>query len=214
MDSLIYRVDDWVIALVFAGAMLAFWGLGWWWGRRFPPDSEADPGGKFTDASMALLGLLLAFTFSMTLGRHDHRRLQLVAESNSIGDFYTCASLLREPHRSALQSVIRDYATNELDTVSQFRVEPEQQKAAQRSRDMHGLMTDIVSKAIADGTPIAICLTNTLNNVTSAHASRLAAYEEVLPWSIELLLLMGAIVPTLLIGKQQGASHKRVCPEP
>lgn len=71
MDELIYRIDAWVIALVFAGAMLAFWGLGWRWGRRLTPDSGQDPGVKFTDASLALLGLLLAFTFSMTLGRHD-----------------------------------------------------------------------------------------------------------------------------------------------
>jgi len=73
-------------------------------------------------------------------------------------------------------------------------------------------MTDIVTKAVTDGTPIAICLTNTLNNLTSANASRLAAYEEVLLWSITLLLLLGAIVPTFLIGKQQGASQKPCLP--
>ena len=46
----------------------------------------------------------------MALGRHDQRRLAVIAESNAIGDYYTCASLLKEPQRNQLQSVIRDYA--------------------------------------------------------------------------------------------------------
>ncbi len=207
MDNLLHDVDGWVIALFVAGAMLAFWGLGWRWGRRLPANSDYDPGTKFTDASLALLGLLLAFTFAMALGRHDHRRLMVVTESNAIGDFFTCATLLKEPHRSALQTVIRDYAENELDAMRQFLPQAEQQKATQRSQEMHCRMTDIVAQAVGEGTPIAVCLTNTLNSVTSANASRLAAYEEILPWSVQLLLLLGAIVPSFLMGRQQGATQ-------
>ncbi len=66
---------------------------------------------KFTDSSLAILGLLLAFTFSMALGMHDHRRLMVVQESNAIGDFFTSASILKDPYRSALQSLIRTYTT-------------------------------------------------------------------------------------------------------
>jgi hypothetical protein len=115
MESLLEQLDTWVTALIFAVAMLAFWSIGWWWGRRSPPEPGEDPGTKFTDASMALLGLLLAFTFSMALGRHDQRRQTAVAESNAIGDFYTCATLLKEPSRSRLQDVVRDYARHKLD---------------------------------------------------------------------------------------------------
>jgi len=83
MDSLIARLDAWVIALTFAGAMTAFFTLGSWWGRRSPAPA-GDHGGKFTDASMALLGLLLAFTFSMALNRYDDRRS--AARSHDIGN--------------------------------------------------------------------------------------------------------------------------------
>jgi hypothetical protein len=209
LDNLIYRVDAWVVSLVFAGSMLAFWALGWWRGRRLPADCGQAPETKVTDASVALLGLLLAFTFAMTLGRHDHRRLMVVAESNAIGDFYTCATLLKEPHRSALQATIRDYAQNEVDTLCRFVPPADQQKATQRSQESHSRMTDIVAQAVRDGTPIAICLTNTLNSVTSANASRLAAYEEMLPWSIQLLLLLGAIIPSFLMGRQKGATQEK-----
>jgi len=163
---------------------------------------------KFTDASLAILGLLLAFTFAMAVGRHDQRRLAVVAESNAIGDFYTCATLLKEPHRSALQEVIRDYAQNEFGALSRFLLPSEQNKVTSRSQEMHNRMTGIVAQALAEGTPIAMNLTGTLNGVTSANASRLAAYEETLPWSVQFLLLLSAIVPSFLMGKQQAAAQK------
>jgi hypothetical protein len=37
------------------------------------------------------------------------------ADSNAIGDFYTCASSLKEPARTKLQAVIRQYAQARLD---------------------------------------------------------------------------------------------------
>ncbi len=205
---MIHQVDAWAVTLVFFGAMLASWGIGRRSGRRYPPDAGQDPGMKFTEASMAILGLLLAFTFAMSLGRHDHRRLTVVAESNAIGDFYTCATLLKDPQRTELQTVIREYTQNELAALSRFLPEEEQQKVTRRSQDLQGRMTNMVSGAIAAGTPIAVNLTDTLNGVTSANASRLAAYEETLPWSIQLLLLLAAVVPSFLTGKQQGVSQK------
>lgn len=208
MESIITRVDAWLIALVFALAMLACWGFGWQRGRRLSPDSGEDPGTKFIDGSIAILGLLLAFTFAMSLGRHDQRRLTVVAESNAIGDFYTCASLLKEPHRSKLQAIIRDYAQNLLDTSRERLPEREERKAIQRRQEMQARMTEIVNEAIAGGTPIALSLTNTLNNVTSSSASRLAAYWERLPGSIVLLLFLSSIAPAYLIGEKQGSSHQ------
>jgi hypothetical protein len=208
LDAMIHRIDAWMVALAYCAAMVVAWRLGWLSGRRVPPDASQDPGMKFTDASMAILGLLLAFSFAMAISKHDERRLTVVSESNAIGDFYTCASLLQEPQRSSLQTVIREYAQNELEALSQFLPEPEQKKAMQRSVEMQGRMTDIVARAVSEGTPIAINVTNTLNGITSANSARLAAYEERLPWSIQLLLLLAAIIPSFLTGKQQGVAQK------
>ena len=194
------------MACVFFAAMLTCWGLGWRSGRRRPPDSGDDPALKFTDATLAILGLLLAFTFAMALGRHDHRRLMVVGEANAIGDFYTCASILKDPHRSALQSLIRGYSTNQMRALAQFLPDAEQDQLTRQSLEMQNRMTSLVAGAVAEGTPIAVSLTNTLNEVTSANASRLAAYEEVLPWSIQLLLLLAAGVPSFLTGRMQGAT--------
>jgi hypothetical protein len=208
MDMIFVQADAWPVAVGFGAAMLASWVVGWRRGRSMPLEPGEDPGTKFIDASMAILGLLLAFTFAMTLGRHDQRRLTVVAESNAIGDFYTCATLLKEPHRSRLQDVTREYARFLLDTPQETLDEVAEKNATQKCLGLQARMTGIVSEAIADGTPIAIPLTNTLNEVTSANASRLAAYQERLPWSIVLLLFLSSLAPSYLIGEKQGASHR------
>lgn len=208
MANLFEQVHPGLVAVMFAAGMFAAWWLGWIWQRRIPPDLAPDPGIKFTDAGMALLGLLLGFTFSMSLGRHDQRRLAVVSDSNSIGDFYTCASLLPEPHRSQLQAIIRDYARNRLLVAHGRGSEEEIEQALADAIDMHGRMTAAVSAAIEVGTPIAVSLTNTLNALTSNNASRLAAYRDRLPWSIVLLLFVAAVVPAFLMGQQQGVSRR------
>jgi hypothetical protein len=208
VDRIVEQLDAWLIALGFAVAMSGCWALGRRWGRRFSGETGEDPGTKFIDASMALLGLLLAFTFAIALGRYDQRRLAVVAESNAIGDFYTCASLLKEPYRTRLQDVIRDYAQDQLDTPHETLIGEDEKKATQRSRKHFADMTKFTNEAIVAGTPIAVSLTDTLNNVTSSNASRLAVYQERLPWSIVLLLFLASAVPAFLIGEKQGASQK------
>ena len=208
MGSIFDMLDAWLAALGFIVCMSAAWALGWWRGRRAPTTPGEDPSSKFTDGSMALLGLLLAFTFAMALNRHDSRREAVVADSNAIGDFYTCATLLKDPIRSKLQDVIREYSHLRLE-MARGRVPASRQEAAlQECNDLQSRMTALVAEALQEGTPIAIPLTNTLNNLTSSHASRLAAYHESLPWSIVLLLLLSAVTPAFLLGEQQGESTK------
>ena len=208
MGSIFDMLDAWLAALGFIVCMSAAWAFGWRLGRRAPTTPGEDPSIKFTDASMALLGLLLAFTFAMALNRHDSRRAAVVADSNAIGDFYTCATLLKDPIRSKLQDVIREYGHLRLE-MAHGRVPASRQAAAlQECSDLQSRMTALVAEALQEGTPIAVPLTNTLNNLTSSHASRLAAYQESLPWSIVLLLLLNAITPAFLLGEQQGESTK------
>ena len=70
--------------------------------------SESDDAtGQLTNASVALLGLLLAF--SMSLERHEHRRMMVVEHANTIGDFVACAAMQKEPVRTPLRVVLRKY---------------------------------------------------------------------------------------------------------
>src|SRR4030095_12896321 len=96
MQHAFAQIDAWIFALALAFSMLAAWGIGWWAGPRTMPDSGDPSTARFVDASLAMLGLLLGFSFAMALSRHDQRRAMVIQDSNSIGDFYTCATLLKD----------------------------------------------------------------------------------------------------------------------
>jgi len=130
----------------------------------------------------------------------------VVADSNAIGDFYTCASMLKEPVRTQLQSVIRDYAALRFKVARQPFDRSLFEDALRQFPVMHEQMSKMVSQALSDETPIAVSLTNTLNEVTSSNASRLDAVRDRLPPVIALLLFAAAIISTLLIGREQGAA--------
>jgi hypothetical protein len=183
--------------------MFAAWRIGRQMGGRLRDKDNVKPS-KFDDASMALLGLLLGFTFGMSIAKHDQRRLAVVADGNAIGDFYTCASLLKEPTRTRLQAVIQQYAQLRLDLTRERPRPGALEEALAKFGRMHDQMTTLVAQALSDGTPIALSLTDTLNEVTSNQASRLAAYRDRLPASIMILLSACAIVTALLIGREQG----------
>jgi hypothetical protein len=108
--------DAWAQASAMALAMILAWSGGRWIGRRLSADqcesAERQPAlvSSKLGASLTLLSLLLGFTFSMSLSRHERRMLMVLADSNAIGDFYTGASLLKEPVRTKLQSVVRSWA--------------------------------------------------------------------------------------------------------
>ena len=203
MDLMVAGLDAGIIALTLAIAMLGAWEIGTWMGRRLRSTSDKKPS-KFDDASVALMGLLLAFGFGMSISKHDQRRMAVVADSNAIGDFYTCATLLKEPTRTQLQGVIREYAELRLGLAQRQIDNTELENALPRMQQAHRQMTELVAQALSDGTPIAVSLTNTLNEVTSKHAARLAAVRDRLPASVVMLLVVAAIVTTMLIGREQG----------
>jgi hypothetical protein len=178
MDNIFVKLDAWIVASMLVPLMLAAWGAGWWMGWRQRRADYEPPVSKFDDASLAVMGLLLGFTFSMAMVKHDQRRLMVVADSNAIGDFYTCATLLNEPVRSKLQAVIRDYAQLRFDLGRRPWDPSRLESALPRMRSMQGQMTELVAQALQNGTPISVSLTNTLNGVTSNHAARLAAIRD------------------------------------
>jgi hypothetical protein len=206
--------DASVLAFAIALAMILAWCGGRWIGGRLGADhsesSERHPAlaASKLGASLTLLSLLLGFTFSISLSRHERRLSMVVADSNAIGDFYTCASLLKEPVRTKLRTVIHDYTKLRSELAGRRVDEATVEGALRQMQVMQDQMTGLVYQALEAGTPIAVSLTNTLNGVTSNHAARLAAVKDRLPTTIVWLLLLSAVGSSMLVGREQGTSDK------
>jgi Protein of unknown function (DUF4239) len=198
----------WLSALVLAAAMLATFALGWRLGRRWPRIGKAPPS-RLDDATLAILGLLLAFTFSLALAQHNQRRERAVEDSNAIGNFYTCASLLDEPLRGRLQNLVRRYVERRVMLGRARGTEAALTRELPVISQMHAEMQELVREAVMQKSPVTIPLVNNLNEVTSSHAARLAAVHYRLPWSILAMLAVAAIVSVLIVGTGQGAVDER-----
>jgi len=60
-------------------------------------------------ALLGLLGLLVAFSYSMAAGRFDSRRNLVIDEANAMGTAYLRAGALAEPDRTSLRRELRAY---------------------------------------------------------------------------------------------------------
>jgi hypothetical protein len=204
-----HDIEAWVVGIAVAVAMLVGWYFGRWHGQNLRLELQGRPAvSKFMDASLAILGLLVAFTFATAWGKYDQRRLMVIADSNAIGDFYNCASLLNEPVRTKLRRVIQNYTALRVDISTRPYNKAKFEEALNEFEQMQKQMVELVSQALAQGTPIAVSLTNTLNAATSMHAARLAAVRDRVPASIVLLLLVSAVVCAMLVGREQGSSQE------
>lgn len=67
-------------------------------------------------AVFALLGLLLAFTFSGGLERFDNRRRLVVEETNAIGTAWYRIDLLPADRQAPMRQLFRDYTDNRIKT--------------------------------------------------------------------------------------------------
>ena len=211
MNTMLTETDAWAIATIFAAAMLAGWAAGWWRGRSASAGLAENPAIKFNDAILALLGLLLAFTFSMALGKHEQRRQMVVADSNAVGDFDTCVSLLDEPERGKLKSILREYVKRRLAIANPATDETALQQYLDEVQNMHTQMQLLIDDSVRKGTPVVEPLVETFNDVTSNHAARLASLRDRLPSSVVVLLFLAAMLSMAPQGWQQGQAHT-LCP--
>jgi len=104
-------------SLVLPGvALLLAMTAAWWIGVivhqriRAPQTGEASGESYVLSGAFGLLALLMAFAFSLAIGRFETRRLLVVEEANAIGTMSTRLALLAESQRRPLAEALAHYA--------------------------------------------------------------------------------------------------------
>ncbi len=202
-------IDAWKLAFILALGMCIGAGLGWCQGQMLRRKDHDVSETTLEGAVLSLLGLLLAFTFSMALMKHEGRREAAVADSNAIGDFSSCVGLLDDPLKSRLNDLVRRYVEVRLSMADPATEREEFQHRLSETQTMQSEMHVVVADAARKGTPVIVPLVTTYNGLTSAHASRLAAVRDRLPPHVLLLLAVTAILAVALAGKRAGIEGKR-----
>ena len=136
-----------LILLLFV-ALLACLELGYRIGRRrieLNPDIVAGVG-VIEAGVFGLLGLLLAFQFSVGQSRLEFRRELIVREADAIGTAYLRIDLLPQAAQPPLRDLFRRYTDTR---IAAFDSLPDAQKYEQKLAEASGLQSQIWSAAVS-----------------------------------------------------------------
>jgi len=145
-------------------------------------------------AALTLLGLVVAFSFSMAVSRYDQRKNLEEAEANAIGTEYARADLMagsapaaRKLLKRYLDQRILFYLTSDPDRLKQIRAETDKLSA-----DLWALAR---SNAVAQPTAVAALAASGMNDVLNSADYTAAAWLNRIPipaWWLLVLIGLGA----------------------
>jgi hypothetical protein len=182
--------------------------LGRWLGGRAIArhGAEGVPNISSLEAAVfALLGLLIAFTFSGALSRFDVRRNQAVDEANAIGTAYLRIDLLPASTQPLLRETFRKYVDARIET---YRVLPDIKAARVELARSQDLQREIWAQAIAasrmaeSGPDVRLLVMPALNQMFDITTVRVVATQLHPPMIVYYMLIALALGSALLAGYQ------------
>lgn len=195
------------LGLALVACLLASLEIGRRLGARSPPAPDSAEARGITAAEgavFALLGLLLAFTFSSATSRFEQRRELVVKEANAIGTAYLRLDLLDEEHQRALRPLFRRYVEVRLNTYKALAVDNSRFRAGlEETSALQARIWRLASEAAARSpNPSVMSLVlPPINDMIDITSTRVAAIRAHLPTTIYGLLVLLAIASGLLVGR-------------
>lgn len=178
--------------------------------RRHVARSDSHTGAERDDgyvmsAVMGLLALLIGFTFSLALQRHDARREAVVIEANAIGTAFLRAELLDPAQALPLQRSLRDYtdariayglaATDAGEDAAQKRGLAMQRRLWMQTRD---------AAMPYRQTQLGSLLVDATNAYIDAEGSRHALRDARIPSRILRIIAIYTLIAAAMIGYRKG----------
>ncbi|WP_296900919.1 hypothetical protein [Thiohalocapsa sp.] len=163
--------------------------------RRRASDPEAIVKRDVTlGAMLALLGLLLAFTYSFSLSRADLRKEAVLAEANALSTAFLRADLVDEPARSALRRALYDYARTRVVLQEQVRTKEQLEAVIAHSEAAQRKLWPVLSQAVQVDTPgpLQNALVQSITEVLDLHTTRLSRVGDRLPEVVFWLMVLVA----------------------
>jgi hypothetical protein len=204
-------------SILFAGAMLLgmvlLLDLGWRLGRRHRGRDEENSRaglGAVEGAVFALMGLLIAFTFSGAASRFDQRRQLIVEESNAVGTAWLRLDLLSASARTELQRLFRQYLDHRLEAYAKL---PDLTAAMEELAKANALQGTIWSRAVAacqeSPGPLTAQVLPALNGMFDLASTRTAVTQLHPPWIVFAMLGALALLSSILAGYAMSGSRTR-----
>ncbi len=206
----LYDIPLWVDALAFILLLSLAVEAGYRLGlrqRRIIDSAENATSDDMTLSSMlALLGLMLAFTYAFTLSRADARRDAIVEEANAIGTAFLKADFLTEPGRSALREGLLDYARTRIITKEQVKDSDSRRAMLEHMAETQSRLWPALEQALGGKALGAYeaSMMQAVTEVLDAQTRRTTAGFDRMPPVVTLLLLAIAALSLSVAGHNAG----------
>jgi hypothetical protein len=164
-------------------------------------DSETSQDlGVIQTATLTLLALIIGFTFSMAIDRHDQREILEESEANAIGTEYLRSDLLPTPAANKTKDLLKEY----LDQRILYYSEQHYEAAVilqQRTEELQdALWNEILPSARTQQTPMMALVVSGMNDVLNSQGYVQAAWWNRIPNTAWILMTSIAICANLLVG--------------
>jgi len=177
--------------------------------HRRGPDLKEDDRDDFNvvlTATLTLLGLIIGFSFSMSVSRYDQRKNYEEAEANAIGTEYVRAELLPPTDAAHVRDLLRAYLDQRIlnyHTAFENQLPPIDAKTAKLQDE---LWSAVRVPASTSPNPLMAVAVIGMNDVLNSQGYTQAAWWNRIPTAAWLMMFLIAICSNLMIGF---GSHKR-----
>jgi hypothetical protein len=187
--------------------MLLLFQLGRLLGLRQKADGETKSRvGAMDGAVLALLGLLIAFSFSGAAARFDSRRQLIVQEANNIGTAWLRIDLLPPAIQTEMRDLFRRYLDARLDVYAKLPDFNAARSSLRRCAELQKLIWDEAVKAGTEppSQQVIIVFLPALNQMIDVTTTRTAMTLMHPPSVIFVMLVVVALASALLAGHALG----------
>lgn len=200
--------------LAFATMLAVVLEAGFRWGRRMRAKhgEGADQGlGVIEGAVFALLGLLIAFSFSGAAERFNDRRALIAEEANAIGTAWLRLDLLAPADRDHLRRGFLAYLDERIATTRRGDESPQAFGAEAGTQALQTrLWSDAVAAVERTGQPaLAGVVLGAMNDMIDITTTRRMERMMHPPAVVSVALLLTAVLSALLAGHARGLSGRR-----
>jgi hypothetical protein len=172
------------------------------------PESANVGVGAIEGAVLALLGLILAFTFSGASSRLDTRRQLIVQEANAIGTAYLRVDLLPANDQPVVRQLFRQYLDARLEVYEKLRDRTASEAALKRAEELQREIwkhAETGTHGLAAATPVL----NAVNDMIDITTARTLALRTHTPKLIVHLMLGLALLSALIAGYGMSPAKQR-----
>lgn len=156
--------------------------------------------GIIQTATLTLLALIIGFTFSMAIDRHDQREVFEEGEANAIGTEYLRADLLPPKAAAATKDLLIQYIDQRIMFYSKQSPEKIQEIRTKTDQLQIALWNEILPTVRTQNTPAIALVASGMNDVLNSQGYVQAAWWNRIPYTAWALMAAIAVCANLLVG--------------